>query len=103
MIIIDNSSTNIINAPSLATTDVANYLNSFESSTGIDSLVYENTNSIFYLVVSSGVDTGIYEADANGNGDTVIDANELTLIGTLTGITNANSLAGSFIDFLGGG
>jgi hypothetical protein len=101
LVIIDNSSNNIINATSLATTDVANYLGSFENGAGIDKLIYENTNSIFYLVVSNGIDTGIYEADASGNGDTIIDANELTLIGTLTGINDAGSLLNSFIDFSG--
>ncbi len=101
LMIIDNSSPNINNATSLTTNGVATYLNSFESSAGIDKLVYENTNSIFYVVVSNGIDTGIYEVNANGNNDLIIDTNELTLIGTLTGITNTGSLSTSFLDFQG--
>ena len=51
MVIIDNSSIKVSNALSLSETNVAIYLNSFENGAGTDKLIFENTNSIFYLTV----------------------------------------------------
>ncbi|WP_230973270.1 beta strand repeat-containing protein [Sulfurimonas hydrogeniphila] len=101
LVIINNGDAGTGNATSLSTADVATYLAAIDVDAAEDHVDYENTNSVIYLAVSDGTDTAIFKADASGNSDIVIDAAELTLIATLTGIADAGTLtAADFVDFV---
>ncbi|WP_434580938.1 DUF4214 domain-containing protein [Sulfurimonas sp. NW15] len=103
MVIINNGDTNTADAAALDTASVATYLANIEQgAANTDNVAYENNNSVIYLAVSDGTHTAIFEADAASGAsiDLVIDADELTLIATLTGITDAGTLtAADFADF----
>ncbi|NOQ64758.1 MAG: hypothetical protein GQ582_09630, partial [Methyloprofundus sp.] len=100
LVLIDNSAPDVISVASFTSIAVADYLVNVGGNSlfNLDSVVFEKGDSLFYLVVSDGIDSAVFAADAAlGNGDLTIDAAELVLIATLEGITDTSSLAGSFI------
>ncbi|NOQ63071.1 MAG: hypothetical protein GQ582_01000, partial [Methyloprofundus sp.] len=105
LVLIDNTKDNVGTSESLSTADVASYLADIGTGDDADNVIFENNNSVMYLVVSNGADSGLYRADAAAallegeEADRKIDADELSLITTFTGISDAASLAGSFADF----
>ena len=100
LMVVDNGNANTANAAGLTTAQVAAYLANIDADTDTVNVAYENTNSVFYIVVSDGTDSALFKADANGNSDNVIDANELTKIVTFTGLSDAGSLTtADFADF----
>jgi len=85
------------NAASLSTTDVAAFLADLNG-TG-DVVSFANIDNIAYIAVDDGVDTAIFKAD-DANGDLVIDAGDLTLIMTFSGLADATTLGTeNFPDF----
>ena len=60
---------------------------------------FNDGNMAAYLAIDNGTDTAIFEfVDSDDN--TVVDADELTLMVTLTGVSDATTLTGAnFIDF----
>ncbi len=93
------------NALSLSTTDVADFLADFDGIGGAafgmtyeDPLNITGTSYVAYISVTDGTDTGLFLATQTGNGDNVIDAAELTLVGVLENVTSG--LGGTnFTDF----
>ena len=55
-----------------------------------------DVDDVFYFAVTDGTDTGIFKFESN-DADLVIDADEITLIATLTAQTSVD--AGSLADF----
>jgi Ca2+-binding RTX toxin-like protein len=99
LVIVDNTNQS---AAALDTASIAAYLADFDlaGTAEVDNLAYENTDSVIYGVVSDGTDAVLFKADATGNNDTVIDAAEITIIGTFDGMTDTSALdATAFADF----
>jgi hypothetical protein len=99
IVAIDNQDGKNISAASLSAEDVAKYLADTDGDgTGTDAIIYDNTNSVSYIIVSDGQDSALFLADATGNGDTTIDASELTKIVTFVGISDAGSFTADNFD-----
>jgi len=101
--VIDNNDGTNTNASSLAVGDVATYLADTDGAgAGTDAITVDNagTTDDAYIVVSDGTDSAIYKV-AHDDGDGTIDSDELTLIVTLEGISDAGTLtAANFADFI---
>jgi hypothetical protein len=67
-------------------------------STG-NALSFANADNVVYIALDNGTDSVLIKAD-DTNGDTVIDAGDITIIATLTGLADASTLtAADFADF----
>ncbi len=88
-------------AADLTTANVAAFLADVDGA-GNDFGNDAGNDGIIYIAVTDGSDTGIFKADdAGGNTDGVIDAAELTLLVTLTGVDDPTALSvANFADFL---
>jgi Ca2+-binding RTX toxin-like protein len=82
-------------AAGLTDADVAAFLADVDG-LGTSSFEFNNADNVLYLAVTDGTDTGVFLAD-DQNGDTVIDAGDLTQIVELTGVTTVD--ADDFADF----
>ena len=66
---------------------------------GANDLTLANADNVVYLAIDNGVDTAIARIDS-GAGNVVIAADEITVIGIITGVADATTLvAANFTDF----
>ena len=97
-VVYDNSGSDNT-AASLSDSDVATYLADVDGAG--NGFAFNEGDEVVYLAVSDGSNTGIFKADATGNGDTAVDAGDLTNIVQLTGVSDPTDIAASnFADFL---
>ena len=82
-------------AAGLTAANAAAFLADVDGAAG-SSFAFANADNVVYLAITDGTDTGIFLAD-DANGDTVIDAGDLTLLITLAGVTTI--AAADFADF----
>jgi hypothetical protein len=98
--VIDNGLTTVGNATSLSDANVATYLADVNGATaGTWAITSDASNAKQYIVVSDGTDSALFRHDSAT--DAVIDAGELTLMVTFSGISDAGTLtAANFADFV---
>ncbi|MBE9395946.1 DUF4214 domain-containing protein [Pontibacterium sp. N1Y112] len=85
-------------AASLTEADVATFL-----AAGTNDILANNADNVFYFAVTDGTDTGIYlfEGAEGANATTAIQADDIDLLVTLTGVDTPSGLTvDNFADFL---
>jgi hypothetical protein len=91
-------------AASLSEADAATYLNDFDGDGASDNdLILGDAGDDLFVVLTDGTDTGMYLITGGGAGTDVdaLDAEDLDLIATLQGVSDAGSLtAANFADFV---
>jgi Ca2+-binding RTX toxin-like protein len=101
--VIDNNDGTNVSATSLSLANVSTYLGDTDGAgANTDQITVDNTGTTddAYIAVSDGTDTGIFLVQHN-DGDGAIDADEIVLIATLSGVSDAGTLtAANFADFI---
>jgi len=82
--------------------DIAAFLSAPNNNPTDFKVIFTTTQAIVYFIVSDGTDAGLYQANAaiGASTDNVIDADELTHLITLTGISDASTLTQTNVDLI---
>jgi len=100
--VIDNNDGTNVSADSLSVADVATYLADTDGTgSNTDAITVDNagTTDDVYIIVSDGTDSAMFFVE-HDDGDGTIDSDELTLIATFAGISDAGTFtADNFSDF----
>jgi hypothetical protein len=106
LIVLDNNAVSdaVTAAASLSVEDIVARLNDLSGNGAGDStdnvLSFTAATDVAYGVISDGSDTALIRLNAAGNGDTVIDAADVSIVAILDSITDAGTiLAAQFSDF----